>query len=217
MIHRLAVFYHCLFQGVSRPIDTMFALNLMADQMTLMDSSCLTNMATEICIGVNGDDADADLARISAPDKARIIAHGKGATTEIPTLNLIWRWLPLHPDWYVLYWHMKGISHPPLDGTWRRGMEQHLIRDWQRCVFDLDSGYDVAGCHWLTPEAYPGQVKSPFLGGNFWWAKAGYLMTLPRLPEPVWENRYEAENWIGRGPKRPRVKEYISGWPPHSA
>lgn len=213
MIHNLAVFYHCLFQGVSRPIDTMCALNLMADQMTAIEASGLTKMAAEIHIGVNGDEADADLARMVAPAKAIIVTHGKGATTEIPTLSMLRSWLPEHRDWYVFYWHMKGVTHPPYNTQWRLGMEQHLVRNWQRCVLDLDSGKDAVGCHWLTPETYPGQVTSPFFGGNFWWSKASYLMTLPPLPPATWGNRYKAETWIGSGLRRPRVQCYIDGWP----
>lgn len=211
----LAVFYHCLFTGGSRPIDIEFACSLMAEQMASLKASGLESAAKEIHIGINGPESDAEIARLFAPAKARIHCHGAGSTTEIPTLNLLRAWAQSHKDWLVFNFHMKGVTHPPLDGTWRRGMQQALISNWKMAAHDVQNGYDACGCHWLTPEKYPGIVAKPFFGGNYWWSKASYVAQLPPLPEAIWENRYEAETWIGSGVRRPRVKEYISGWPTH--
>ena len=92
-------------------------------------------------------------------------------------------------------------------------MERMTVWAWRTCVADLANGTDACGCHWLTPEQFPKLVKSPFFGGTFWWAKASYLKTLPQFPAATWANRFEAENWIGRGNPRPRVKDYLPGWP----
>jgi hypothetical protein len=213
---KLAIFFHCVLQGVSRPIDIGFATHLLASQMDAIQKSGLSDACHEFHIGVNGDDNDVDTVRLLVPRKAVITSHGKDATTEIPTMSMLRNWLPEHRDWAVLYAHMKGVTHPPLDGTWRRGMEHHLFWNWQRAVSDISNGYDACGCHWLTPERWPGLVSSPFFGGNYWHAKASYLLTLPPLPEPTWDNRYMAETWIGSGPRRPRVIDYSPGWPPHS-
>ena len=77
----------------------------------------------------------------------------------------------------------------------------------------LAKGRDSCGAHWMTPEQFPGKVKSPFWGGTFFWATAKFLLSLPPLPPPTWKNRFEAENWIGRGPSRPSVTDYHNGWP----
>jgi hypothetical protein len=191
----------------------MFACALMVEQMTALKKSGLGEALTELHIGVNGDQQDSDLARLFAPEKSQIHVHGKTATTEITTLTVLQKWLAGHEDWYVLYFHMKGVSHPPLDLNWRRGMEHHLIWNWRTCIPYLGSGVQTCGCHWLTPEECGSIVKTPFWGGNFWWATVLYLKSLPRLPEPTWENRYEAESWNGRGPYRPRVKDFKPGWP----
>ena len=188
---------------------------MMADQMHILKASGLLAATAEMTIGVNGGREDADIARLFAPTKARIVPHGETATTEIPTLNLLRQWLPGHATWAVLYFHQKGVTHPglPSDAAWRERMERACIWGWQNCVRELENGADACGCHWLTPEKNPGSVASPFFGGTFWLANAKYLLTLPPLPAATWENRYEAERWIGRGAVRPRVKDFWPGWP----
>ena len=206
----LAVFYHCLFASANRKIDARFACDLMAAQMGALEKSRLAD-AGEIHIGVNGPDHDT--ASLFAPAGAILHAHGSMATTEIPTLALLRQWLSAHRDWYVCYHHMKGVTHPPFDAKWRWNMERHVIWSWRECVAALEAGYDACGCHWLTPRDHPNMVKSPFFGGNFWWARASYLLTLPPLPPPLWENRYLAETWIGSGQTAPKIRDYLPGWP----
>ena len=211
----IAIFWHTIFSGGSRPIDTSYACGIMADQMESLRKSGLLAAISEITIGVNGDDEDAGIARLFAPASAKIVPHGIGSTTEIPTMNLIRRWLPGHTDWLVFYGHLKGISHPwlPSDMAWRARMEQACIWNWRNCVKELENNVDACGCHWLTPEKYPASVASPFFGGTFWVARAEYLLTLPTLPPAIWQNRYAAEKWIGSGARRPRVVDFYPGWP----
>jgi hypothetical protein len=92
-------------------------------------------------------------------------------------------------------------------------MEMYLVWNWKTCRNDINRGMDSCGTHWLTPQQFSSMVSSPFWGGNFWWATAKFLLTLPPLPEPTWNNRYHAEGWIGIGPKLPRVRDYHAKWP----
>lgn len=212
----LCVFYHCILSGGSVPVDTPFASGLMLNQMDALRQSGLLAACDEFYIGVNGDSDDAKIARMLAPAKAKILAHGHGATTEIPTLNCLTGWAVGHPDSYIMYHHAKGVTHPyeATWSAWRQRMENAVVWGWEKCVQDLDAGCDSAGAHWLTPEQFPNLVHgNPFWGGTFWWATARYLLTLPQLPAPTWRNRYEAEQWIGRGPVRPLVHDYCPGWP----
>lgn len=210
----LAVFYHCKISGDGIP-DPDFALKVAVDQMLTLKESGLGEAAQEIYVGVNGDDNDAIVVASIIPAKSQLHVHGSAARTEIPTQNIIERWLPGHADWYVLYHHTKGVTHPgqELYDRWRWRMEYNCVVQWRRCVEDLQRGYEACGCHWLTPERFPAAVTSPFFGGTFWWAKARYLMQLPRLPEAKWENRFEAESWIGRRRPYPMVMDYYPGWP----
>jgi hypothetical protein len=215
MSNKIAIFWHAIFSGGSRPIDTGYACGIMSDQMKSIRDSGLLAAAEEMTIGVNGGQEDVAIARLFAPPNAKIVPHGIGTTTEIPTMNLIRQWLPKHKDWKVLYGHFKGVSHPflPSDMAWRERMEQACVWGWRNCVQELENGTDACGCHWLTPEKCPGQVAGPFFGGTFWWSTAKYLLTLPPLPAATWDNRYEAERWIGRGPRRPKVLDLYPGWP----
>lgn len=211
----LAVFYHCILSNGALPIDTQYACAVMNEQMTALKRSGLAGAAEVISVGVNGDSEDAAMARLFVPTKAAMMIHGKQAVTEIPTLQALRSWLPGHADWYVLYHHIKGVTHPtePLYARWRKRMEHACVWGWRSCVNDMDNGIDSCGCHWLTPEQFPTLARSAFWGGTFWWATAKYLLTLPPLPPATWANRFAAEDWIGRGPQRPKVRDYYPGWP----
>lgn len=209
----IAIFYHCIISGGERHIDADYALNLVASQMNALNNSGLAQAASAIYICVNGSEADAIAIASMVPEKAQVIHHGPAARTEIPTLSILRDWVQNHQDWYVLYHHTKGVSTPNQADGWRRRMENYVVWGWTRCVQALTDGADACGCHWLTPEQHPGTIGSPFFGGNYWFAKASYIATLPPLPEPTWANRYEAETWIGKGPKRPKVVDWCPGWP----
>lgn len=211
---KLAVFYHCKLSGEGVPNED-FCFSVMHSQMNALKKSGLSDQVGEIHIGVNGGDGDGLLAVSVAPPNSILHIHGAHARTEIPTLEVLRSWLPGHEDWYVLYHHTKGITHPnePAYNNWRWRMERVCVWDWRDCVADLQRGYDAAGAHWLTPQRYPGAVTSPFFGGTFWWAKVAYLLELPPLPAATWENRYEAESWIGRRRPYPKVHDYIPSWP----
>ena len=210
----LAVFYHCKLSGEGIPSPD-FAESIMCSQMYALNQSGLSEAASEIHIGVNGDDCDAMTACSLAPSKSVVHAHGKQSRTEIPTQKILRSWLPGHEDWYVLYHHIKGVTHPGDVNyqRWRENMEKVCVWGWRDCISNLDSGFDAAGAHWLTPEKYPSTVNSPFFGGTFWWTTVRYLMQLPDLMEPTWQNRFDAEGWIGKRRPYPRVMDYLPCWP----
>lgn len=215
----LAVFYHCKLSGTipdnGKAIDTGIACLIMHGQMFALKESGLEGAAQEIHVGLNGNGEDVQLAKLFIPPKARLVVHGKEAVSEIPTLNMIRAFLIQHPDWNVLYHHIKGVTHPnePMYSRWRERMEAATVWGWRNCVYDLNMGLDSAGAHWLTPEQFPSMTQTCFWGGTFWWATTDFLRTLPPLPDPTWANRFEAELWIGRGPRRPIVHDYFPGWP----
>jgi hypothetical protein len=101
-------------------------------------------------------------------------------------------------------------------------MMHHLITNWKTAVAELDGGCEAVGCNYLRPEDYPGLVGCPYFAGTFWFARASFLKTIPPITQSpavkqhgldAFESRYEAESWIGQGPRRPRIKDFSPGWP----
>jgi hypothetical protein len=209
---KIEVWYHAKIDGEGVPSPDV-ALEVASRQLGAIRESGLAGALNEFHIGVNGGDADALLLAQLAPGKPTFHVHGAKARTEIPTMAKLRE--RLKPGSYILYHHTKGITHPGEASyeNWRQRMEDACVWNWKDCVRDLGRGYDVAGCHWLTPERYPGAVTSPFFGGTFWWAKSDYLLQLPALPAANWQNRFEAESWIGRRRPYPKVRDYYPGWP----
>ena len=91
-------------------------------------------------------------------------------------------------------------------------MTAACVTQWRHRVADLETA-DAVGLHWLTPEAFPAYVSTPFFGGNFWLARTGYLAGLKSLQADD-TNRYKAESWIGTG--SPRVKALSETWPDYA-
>lgn len=210
----IAIWHHSKISGSGIP-NPDFAFDVLYSQVNAMNKSGLSEAASEIHMGINGNDGDAMMLASVAHPKSLIHVHGDKVCSELPTQHLLQKWIPGHEDWLVLYHHTKGVTHPHevAYNHWRWRMETACVENWRTCVADLSRGFDAAGCHWLTPEKYPGMVTSPFFGGTFWWAKASYLKQLPQLPEPTWGNRFEAESWIGRRRPYPIVRDYLPGWP----
>ena len=217
MSHPIAIFHHCRLSAGDPPIDFDWACGILEEQMKALAHAGLLEAASEFYAGVNGGEGDVVAASCILPAKAKLLAHPATARGELPTLHYLQNWLPGHEDWYVLYFHLKGAIHKNELAyvAWRHRMQHVVISNWKQCVLDMDQGIESVGAHWLTPKQYPALVSSPFWGGNFWWAKASFLKTLPPMPETATTRGefYLAESWIGRGPRPPVVKDYNPGWP----
>lgn len=200
----LALFYH-----VPIHINSDFCLKLVASQISNMRKSALLPHLDQLVVGVNGVESECKELQNLLPDKAAIFYNDEcdWKSGEVPTLRYLREWLTAYPKHYVCYLHTKGLTHPPGSGghamrhDWRMRMEEVVINRWRECVHRLESGSDTAGQWWN--DAFNGS----YWAGNFWWATAEYLATLPYIgTEGHNENgRYEAELWICRGPHRPKV------------
>lgn len=205
----------------------MNAVNIIHGQMSEIRRSGLLAEAKEFHVGINGGAESLEVAHLFIPAKAQIELHGLDSHSENPTIRMIEKWLPGHSGWYVLYFHSKGATHPRLDwlcDRWRNCMTRP-IRHWRQTVRDLDSGYESVGCHWMTgKDTPPGQSV---WAGNFWFAKADFLLTLPSIMDrariksdglKALSARYESEVWIGNGRRLPLVKDYHGpNWTPAKA
>lgn len=219
----IVIFYHTAFRiGTQHLISSR---PIVHEQMTALRTSGLENSASEIYVGVNGDATSAVHSDGLLPTKSVVSYHGVDSRNENLTLVMIEEWLKKNTsEAYICYFHAKGCTHPLNDALrtpWRRCMNRHVIHNWRLCVEAIESGSEAAGCHWMIPPATPsGQF---IFGGNFWWAKASFLRTLPSIYERArikesgigsLESRYESEVWIGNGPRPPIVKDFHPNWNP---
>lgn len=179
-----------------------------------------------VCVGLVGDEENRLTARLwldkTWPRWQPAVVADDGY--EQWTLAAMHRWAKAaDPQTPVYYAHTKGAYQDhPFNHNWRRGMEALLmgtsaIHTWRDRVGDLASGkWDAVGLHWLTPDDFPVTISvgRPMFAGNFWWATAGYLATLPEVEggnPMLGYNRFKAEEWLGQ--LQPRVLDLKPGWP----
>ncbi len=81
-------------------------------------------------------------------------------------------------DTLVLYLHTKGVRHGPHAcqiEDWRNYLLYFTVERWRDCVSALtQDDLDVCSVNWLL-------LPSPHFSGNFWWATAGYIKSLPHF------------------------------------
>lgn len=107
----------------------------------------------------------------------------------------------------VLYIHNLGATGDSIyKQSWRKYLTYFNIEKWEECIKALDNGYDTCGVDFRTNPV-------PHYSGNFWWANASYLKTLPKIKDiskpdspRVLTLRHNAEMYIGMNPNiKPRV------------
>lgn len=110
-------------------------------------------------------------------------------------------------DGLVWYVHTKGASLPDIKQdsarAWRKEMEKVVILQWGHCIrqFKDDLTLDCYGAHLPVDDRF-------FFPGNFWWARASHIRSLPnpidwacgtsghsQTGDPV-NTRYGYEDWI---------------------
>ena len=209
----IAIFYHCVFHDTKDSIWTR-APEIVRDQMSWARDVGLLKSANQIHCGINGGFESAVYAETLLPENSLKVPHGLQCKNELRTIKLLEDWLPHNPGWDVLYFHSKGATRPTeMNARWRTCMMRNLVNNWRQCVEALEY-CDSVGCHWQIPPQTP--IGQHIWAGNFWWATSNYLRTLPSMMETQrlklsgidsLESRYEAEVWIGNGPKLPRVRD----------
>lgn len=222
---KIAIFYHCLFHIGNPPQLISNSVPIIYGQMAQLDQSGLLGSCDEMVVGVNGDQESLKVAKNVFPPKAKLVMHGMDCHNENLTIVEAHKWAQTHPDWAMLYFHGKGVTHAPgsfygetVSKPWRKGMMEDLVDNWRQCVADLKLGYDIACSYWLW-NAADGTQHIP--EGNFLWARSDFVAKLPSIYERARikisgikspESRWEAEVFWGNGPK-PRVKQYRTrGW-----
>lgn len=203
----IAIFYH------------LYQINnwkeLFQEQINSLIQSGLYDECEFIHVGINGTQ---ELPIIF--DKIKV-EYNENKILEANTLNSLWDFCNENPDYKVLYFHSKGVTHLN-DGlceyntnSWRKYLEYFVIGKWKNCVQDLNE-HDCVGAEWNDYSISQDQntqeyVKEPnsHYAGNFWWANASYIQKLDLdyiYHKKDERGRYRSEFWIGT--KNPNYKSY---------
>lgn len=209
----IAIFYHSWYAPNAFPIIT--------EQLSMAKDVGLLDAAQVVTLGFNGTPK----GEIELPEKAKIVVHPEGSCNENPTMVLAHEFAKENPDWSILYFHSKGATHEPghwcipLMERWRGCMMENCIGKWKD-IQEAMPCYEALGAHWMDKKEHG--IPFSMFGGNFWWARSEFLATIPSMYERHkertgnlwdWDNRYEAEVWIGTGPRDPVVFSYHPGHP----
>ena len=115
---------------------------------------------------------------------------------ELPTLKLLYSYYKMYPEHQVLYLHTKGVGKDinPCIEDWVHYMLYFLIERHEDAFRLLDS-HGTTGVDLL-------QKPTLHYSGNFWWANAAHICTLPdpiafqSYPNPLNSPRHNQEFWI---------------------
>ncbi len=217
---RIAIVYHCLLYWKEPPVILDSAFPIIQEQMEAMKGSGLLDAADQFFVGINGGGESEELATVLFPSKAKRVMHGLQCHSENRTIDFMHQWCRSNPGFAVLYLHAKGSTHQTdseygrMAANWRRAMMDDTVTKWRQNVKDLESGIESIGSHFMKGMA---DGTQNLWAGNFFWVTSDYVTTLPRIFErdrikvsgiDALISRYEAEVWIGNGPRLPIVKEH---------
>ncbi|MEO6749278.1 MAG: glycosyltransferase [Casimicrobiaceae bacterium] len=180
----------CFIHSYTRNGDTAILAELLAS----VEGSGLLAELSRLYVVNCGDPLPSSLSIALGPLAARvqIIEYSPDASrAEAPTLELLRSFASCHPGARVLYLHTKGASHPHRSADiddWRRLMLHFLVQHHADARKELTDN-DVVGCNLM-------ELPHPHFAGNFWWANASYLRTLPSVPGG---DRHAVEWWVLSG------------------
>ena len=181
---KIAIFYH-LYQ-------TELSGLIYQQQMHRLHASGLMDACDFIHIGVVGEHQ-----LFSRPKKAQVLYNRRLTKDEGETVESVYRFCKLNPNYKVLFFHAKGASRQfvPQLHAWRMFLEYIVIDRWKECIKKLKT-YDAVGA---KLRMHP----SPHFSGNFWWANADYVATLDEnfLYTEGEHGKIDRELMIGSGAK----------------
>lgn len=118
---------------------------------------------------------------------------------ELPTLARLFEHCVAHPDERILYLHTKGVGKEvnPCIEDWVQYMLYFLVEKHKDVILKLDTHTTVGVDLRQEPVLH--------YSGNFWWANASFITTLPHpiefnclitYPNPLQSLRHNQEFWI---------------------
>ena len=178
---KIAIFYH-IYQNNDWE-------NVVAEQINKLIESDLIKNSNHFFIGVNG-------SKVLEIENAIIFKNYEN--DEDGTLKRLYDFCKMNPDYYVFYFHTKGMSYTLKEHgdkylcirDWRHLMEYFCIENWRYAVKKLEN-VDAVGVN-LSNSFFN------FFAGNFWWTKASYINTCNEIYLRRFD-RLSREFFIGSG------------------
>lgn len=216
----IAIFYHTVFfQTDGSPFPRSVAYN--EKYMKDLEDSGLMAASEHRVASINGGVESDVYAKLTLP-KFQHRLHGLDCQGNSLLVEEMWNFCVAHPGWNVLFFHSKGIAHhtkeyesyTPFENRWIKCMVDACIYNWRTCVEDLET-HDSVGCHWMANVGVP--PVDHIWGGTFYWVTSDFFATRTPMSEcPLvkqygirsWEARATSEQYIGIGPRLPKVKDY---------
>lgn len=164
---------------------------ILEEELARIKTSGLYDACQSINLGVLGN-ADMHSFKKKYPKISFLFQSSDMTFFERPTLLRLYDQCRHQPHALVLYLHTKGVTRGGDVNVrdWTRLLEYFNIDKWRDCVTALTQGnHQVCGVNWQGD-------PQPHFSGNFWWARASYVTTLPRF---IASDYYAPEFWIGQG------------------
>jgi len=119
---------------------------------------------------------------------------------EIYTLSKVYNFAFYHRSAYILYIHLKGVTHygqPTYPGRvdWRRYMSRYLISHWRSATGYLKR-YDAVGVEWKEDGKEEWSHIPQHYAGNFWWTTSNHIQTLRDPVKLDLRRLNDPETWI---------------------
>lgn len=168
--------------------------------LNIIYTSKLSEQIDKIFINFIGSDNIPEINSIIDKNKIIIESTSKNLNDfEIPTQMLMYNYCLQNPDYKILYIHTKNVGKEINECIEDQieYMLYFLIQKWEDCIKKLDN-YKTVGVDLRD---------NPVLhySGNFWWANASYIISLPSpieysnllmYPNPLNSERHNQEFWI---------------------
>lgn len=91
--------------------------------------------------------------------------------------------VPMGDDFYLYYFHSKGVSRDPrrmpVMHERRKNLDFYVLQKYAVCIHWLEHGYDAVGA---SLSLYP----TLHFSGNFWWTTSRHLDRLPKSTRPTY-------------------------------
>lgn len=202
--------------------------DIVKDQINQVVNSGLYQATEKIYVGCLGKSEELGklINLFSKHEKFQVVYYSpKAEEFEFATLkilkakadnwnNELWHGM-IGEKFYCYYFHTKAVSWNLIQpngknlelvqkhrrafegGTyWREMMNHYILHLWRENVKKLDEGFDTCGVKLLGKEDAP--AFHVHHSGNYFWSTSDYIKKLPRIENLDWQNRGNAEMWIGK-------------------